>query len=225
MLLGSASSPSRTSARRSGTAADTGSAGQARASGTASPSTSRRRRPSVTRSGWLAAAHRGYRQSELLASDHPPRSARFCSCACPYAALHGSRFEAGWADRQDDPHSAVLDFARVAAIALLERLIEDAGRIVLDSLDDPPELQVAVLIVRIDDLECHARLTFQVAEVMALVGVGELQHACFGVPQEPHRVHERSAVAGDGAEVAEERACRSEERRVGKECRSRWSPY
>src|SRR3989442_14181491 len=30
---------------------------------------------------------------------------------------------------------------------------------------------------------------------------------------------------GDGADQEQQRRCRSEERRVGKECRSRWSPY
>ena len=29
----------------------------------------------------------------------------------------------------------------------------------------------------------------------------------------------------DGEEMQENTLCRSEERRVGKECRSRWSPY
>ena len=43
------------------------------------------------------------------------------------------------------------------------------------------------------------------------------------------RVHDRSqslrhAVRGHLVDVAVE-LCRSEERRVGKECRSRWSPY
>ena len=35
----------------------------------------------------------------------------------------------------------------------------------------------------------------------------------------------RNIVESDGVDLSEARLCRSEERRVGKECRSRWSPY
>ena len=33
------------------------------------------------------------------------------------------------------------------------------------------------------------------------------------------------AIAGAAQNAGEQHLCRSEERRVGKECRSRWSPY
>ena len=35
----------------------------------------------------------------------------------------------------------------------------------------------------------------------------------------------RNLLGGKGANLAEMTSIRSEERRVGKECRSRWSPY
>src|SRR2546430_5459170 len=47
----------------------------------------------------------------------------------------------------------------------------------------------------------------------------------FGSPSSLHRLglHSREALARARAQVAS--LIRSEERRVGKECRSRWSPY
>src|SRR5574340_1404264 len=39
------------------------------------------------------------------------------------------------------------------------------------------------------------------------------------------RTNETAVSNGNGALAAEHHAARSEERRVGKECRSRWSPY
>src|SRR2546430_15762412 len=41
----------------------------------------------------------------------------------------------------------------------------------------------------------------------------------------PEVIALRAEIAGDAGSSIEERAARSEERRVGKECRSRWSPY
>src|SRR5258707_5704702 len=45
-----------------------------------------------------------------------------------------------------------------------------------------------------------------------VAGAGEYQH--FGI-----------VIGGEATVAVEERRGRSEERRVGKECRSRWSPY
>ena len=50
--------------------------------------------------------------------------------------------------------------------------------------------------------------------------------------QGTHKSKERSEIAGSTKKLGRQkggggarRLCRSEERRVGKECRSRWSPY
>ena len=39
------------------------------------------------------------------------------------------------------------------------------------------------------------------------------------------RIHARQILDSRGVPTVEVEATRSEERRVGKECRSRWSPY
>src|SRR3989475_11872865 len=52
-----------------------------------------------------------------------------------------------------------------------------------------------------------------------------------GLPLLPAQLHAKLVIIGDGAERSRleaqvrARGLRSEERRVGKECRSRWSPY
>ena len=51
-----------------------------------------------------------------------------------------------------------------------------------------------------------------------------------GYVQKRHAEHDQSVCLSDYAQATsvaylEEKGIRSEERRVGKECRSRWSPY
>ena len=55
------------------------------------------------------------------------------------------------------------------------------------------------------------------------VGTMELSDAVFGVEVNEHLVH--LAVVQQLANNRQGTQKRSEERRVGKECRSRWSPY
>src|SRR6266536_2253699 len=83
-------------------------------------------------------------------------------------------FVAGRANGEDDPHGLVFDFGGIAAIALLQGLIEGAGRVVLHLFDLAADLQVAILVVRIGDRQRDARIRLQIAEVVALVGVGQL---------------------------------------------------
>ena len=47
----------------------------------------------------------------------------------------------------------------------------------------------------------------------------------FGNGQAEGKADMRNLLGGKGANLAEMNLIRSEERRVGKECRSRWSPY
>src|SRR2546427_12149904 len=63
------------------------------------------------------------------------------------------------------------------------------------------------------------------------VGVGQRELEAYGraVPREARvdglRLHEQRQVSDDVQREASGPTDRSEERRVGKECRSRWSPY
>src|SRR2546430_7181966 len=69
-------------------------------------------------------------------------------------------------------------------------------------------------------LDAHIGAAAHDAEVLGQRGFGEMQ-------AQPRRDRMRHRYMRDEA-LAEERALalvRSEERRVGKECRSRWSPY
>src|ERR1051325_11823217 len=52
-----------------------------------------------------------------------------------------------------------------------------------------------------------------------------LQRLAEGFPQIRLFRHARNSGKGAAVRTAIEKATRSEERRVGKECRSRWSPY
>ena len=52
-------------------------------------------------------------------------------------------------------------------------------------------------------------------------GVGNLAAEASRIRQSGYAVYSNTRKAGNGVQVTE----RSEERRVGKECRSRWSPY
>src|SRR5439155_12527148 len=112
---------------------------------------------------------------------------------------------AGRANGHDHPHGLVLDFGGIAAIALLQGLIEGTGRIVFYLFDLAADLQIAVLVVRISNGQGYARVRLEIAEVVALVGVGQLEDTGLSVPQEPHRVDPRRAVGGDRGEMSEER--------------------
>src|SRR5260370_5510066 len=58
--------------------------------------------------------------------------------------------------------------------------------------------------------------------ISARAGLGRPPRAADLPPARPQRGEESEAHAAPAAVIA---LCRSEERRVGKECRSRWSPY
>ena len=49
--------------------------------------------------------------------------------------------------------------------------------------------------------------------------------ACKDTPLEGYWVVSEAEIYGKKINIDEATLCRSEERRVGKECRSRWSPY
>ena len=55
--------------------------------------------------------------------------------------------------------------------------------------------------------------------------VGNQQAWDFVVCTDPEQLAQLAKVWRSGGHVARSAATRSEERRVGKECRSRWSPY
>ena len=58
------------------------------------------------------------------------------------------------------------------------------------------------------------------------VGIMELNDAVFGVEINEHLVHQAVVLQlANNRQGTQKAKTRSEERRVGKECRSRWSPY
>src|SRR5579859_4486665 len=63
----------------------------------------------------------------------------------------GADFDPCRADGEDHAHVSVLYLRRPAAVALLEALVERARWICLDVLDNPAKLDIAVLVLRIDD--------------------------------------------------------------------------
>src|SRR5258708_20683049 len=92
----------------------------------------------------------------------------------------------------------------MSAISSAQYVVESAGRVVLDLLDDPTHLKVSVLVVRICDRERDPRLRLDIAKVVTTLGVCQLDDLVFGIPQEPHRIDLRRAALPNGAERSEQ---------------------
>ena len=77
-----------------------------------------------------------------------------------------------------------------------------------------------------DEKETAASAASSAASHSAASGSGPQAATPDGLPPEDDAAEARAPESGEsGADKSEAELTRSEERRVGKECRSRWSPY
>ena len=116
-----------------------------------------------------------------------------------------------------------------------ERILEQAR---LDA-----EAQVAEVKVRLEDLDLEVQERLEEADRSAKDLLSEARATASGIVREAQEIRQKAQTNWDNLEqeiadrrkkaseeieetlVAARIVLRSEERRVGKECRSRWSPY
>src|SRR3712207_5401850 len=112
-------------------------------------------------------------------------------------------------------HTADVGF-EVAQAPTLESLFDEARRALLMTMfEEPPER---------GEEKRSARLSAPDPETLLVRWINELVFFIQGDGFVPVRADIRVRETGEGS-LALEAGLRSEERRVGKECRSRWSPY
>src|SRR5687767_16017331 len=111
---------------------------------------------------------------------------------------------------------------RIAPVELLERLVVPSADLddVLVRLHAMPAIDEVVVLSTCNRLEVYAATRGPVADVTR--SVADLMAARGPVPVPEYLRTARTRV--DAAAVEHLFTVRSEERRVGKECRSRWSP-
>jgi len=106
---------------------------------------------------------------------------------------------------QDHADVFVTDFDRMSTISSAQNVVEGAGGVVFDLLDDPADLKVSVLVVGIGDRQRDPWLGLDISKVVALLGVGQLDYLVCRIPQEPHWIDLRCSVCANSGEVGEQR--------------------
>src|SRR5256885_17055431 len=117
-----------------------------------------------------------------------------------------------------------LPYPRIYFAATTQRIPSDAAdpRVVGDHRADFVELRV----VRLYILERSNRTLFLAAEEHEADCPPRQKPSCLNRARRfNHQCRVAAVVERSRAQLPRIQMCRSEERRVGKECRSRWSPY
>src|SRR2546422_6283615 len=164
----------------------------------------------------------------------PPRSTLF-----PYTTLFRSGVAVGEVEPAVEEHEPVrerlLPLAPLGGAATRERLLTARDEALRHPVDDP---RVQIVVAH-EALDAERRLVVLIAEVLGdprlevaredvvLVAREEVELVAYPPEERQRGVGRRLLARRDEPLVGElaQRAGRSEERRVGKECRSRWSPY